>query len=607
MANYRFFGSTSGPASPLSYSGPYIAGLNWETSLPGQWFAGYWWWVCPSGQNTTPVKCALWGVTSGSAGTLVPGSVVTSGTLTAGQWNYIPLATPIPVSVGTQYVAAIGSSGSPNNFPDTQHVFGSGDASSAGLTVGPLFAFGDATRGGTNGGYGVPQGPFTTSGSDPSVTFPNLGDLSDNLWVDVQVTDQAPANYSGTYRLWPNKPGASPTTGLDNAQNFTLATEIRFSQPVTVSWLWFWSGAGAHSLPTWAGIYPAAGTPGVTGPLAANASPSWLTASGSAASAGGGWVKCAVTAVLPAGAYKATVYNSAGTGGPWSSREYGYWLTGAGSAGISGFGPISAPANGSAGNAYVYTGNGATTPPFANGIIEPANGTFATDNSLASGTVQYPYNAADYTKDAGTPAGAIAECFWVDLEVSPVPVSPFTQPAPVRGRSGARKGGCGGITSGAPRQPRPSPFRQPPPAKGLQAARTGSAHGSPGAPRQPFPSPFRQPAPVRGCPSARKGTAGGITTGSPRLPRPSPFRQPPPVKGLQAARSGRWAGPTGGAPRTPPVPSPFRQPGPVRGAMSATRGRQQGSPGAPVFALRPILVTLGRSRLPWSLGHARNR
>ena len=99
MGTYRLFPSTDGPSSPVSYSGPFLAGvLFWVTS--NCWFEGYWWWVCPSGQSTSPQKFALWQVYDAAEGNLVPGSVVTSGTLTAGQWNYVPLPTPLQLSIG---------------------------------------------------------------------------------------------------------------------------------------------------------------------------------------------------------------------------------------------------------------------------------------------------------------------------------------------------------------------------------------------------------------------------------------------------------------------------------------------------------------------------
>ena len=73
------------------------------------------------GSPRQPQKFALWSVYNVGIGTLIPAATVTSGTLTAGQWNYVPLATPIPLSIGACYNACTGFSGS---FPDTQNQFG---------------------------------------------------------------------------------------------------------------------------------------------------------------------------------------------------------------------------------------------------------------------------------------------------------------------------------------------------------------------------------------------------------------------------------------------------------------------------------------------------
>jgi hypothetical protein len=93
MSTYRLFPSASGPSSPVSYSGPFIAGVVFEVNIGAIWLEGYWWWVCDSGQSTAPQTFALWQQASAEAGMLVSDATVTSGTLTAGQWNFIPLST----------------------------------------------------------------------------------------------------------------------------------------------------------------------------------------------------------------------------------------------------------------------------------------------------------------------------------------------------------------------------------------------------------------------------------------------------------------------------------------------------------------------------------
>ena len=175
------------------------------------WFQGYWWWVCETGQSTSPVTCALWQADEAKAATLVPGSVVTSRELAAGQWNWISLETPLPLSIGAagpqegvaEYVAAIGCNGA---FPDTNNSFGSGGPYSAGIISGPLSAF-SAQSGTLPSPFGTDQGAFSVAGSDPS-TVPPLEGSNDNFWIDVQVTDTAPVGAS--YRLWPGYPTIPP-------------------------------------------------------------------------------------------------------------------------------------------------------------------------------------------------------------------------------------------------------------------------------------------------------------------------------------------------------------------------------------------------------------
>ena len=97
MTTYRLMDGASGrpgvgssgtqpPSAGTSYSGDYLAGIVFNVNQGNLWFQGYWWWVGGSGQDTTALKFALWQQTSsggGGGGTLVPGRVVTSGTLTA--------------------------------------------------------------------------------------------------------------------------------------------------------------------------------------------------------------------------------------------------------------------------------------------------------------------------------------------------------------------------------------------------------------------------------------------------------------------------------------------------------------------------------------------
>ena len=160
---YRLFPSTNGPSSPVSYSGPFMAGILFKVTTGGCWFDGYWWWVSPSGQSTSAQKFALWSVYNGGVGTLIPAATVTSGALTAGQWNYVPLATRIPLAIGACYNACTGLSG---NFPDTQSQFGSGEPYSAGIVNGPLSAFSDQS-GSLAAPFSMSQGVFSVGRVGP--------------------------------------------------------------------------------------------------------------------------------------------------------------------------------------------------------------------------------------------------------------------------------------------------------------------------------------------------------------------------------------------------------------------------------------------------------
>lgn len=424
MTNWRLFPSTSGPASPSAFSGSFISAMGFTLSKGGCFFTGYFWWVCGTGQATAPVKCALWSVTTNSpSGVLVPGSVVTSGTLTAGAWNFIPLAAPIPLAPGldpttstngSAYVAAVGCNGS---FPDTNGFWGTGGPGIGGIAQGPLFAYsGLASGGGTAPGpFGIPQGLFTVSESDPSAGMPGSGSNVDNFWVDVQISDTAPAAYAGTWRLWPNKYDANSSTEIDSAVNYTVATEIDLTAACVLANVWCYSASGAASLPTRADVWSIA-----TGlPVASILSPVWLLPGGGAGSAGAGWMSAAFAAntILPAGSYRVGVYNANGTGGQWGARDAGtnYWGNGgSGGVGENGIiaGPLSAPSQPLAASGWLYNASApGATPPYSSGTAISAQPVFG---QLPSGLVDFPQLYAPNT-------GTTTQNYWVDLEVTPAP------------------------------------------------------------------------------------------------------------------------------------------------------------------------------------------
>ena len=340
--------------------------MAFKVTTGGCWLDGYWWWVCNSGSPTSAQKFALWQMYGGGVGALVSGSVAMSGALTAGQWNYVPLAQPLPLAIGTQYVAATGFTGS---FPITSGQFGSGGLYSAGITSGPLFAYSDGS-GSAPAPY-TAQGTFGTQGSDPSVSVPTGGSGSSNFWMDVQVdTNPAPGT---SYRLWPSYPNITGQPSNDAGQQ-TTGTEFKLSEPCTLDNIWFYSPPGVSVLPSRCAIWDVSTQTVVAG--TDNTSPSWSGAAGS------GWVACAYSGVtLPAGDYKTTIYY--GGGSKFYMETVDYFSSGAGVNGITA-GPLTCP-------------NTANATP-------PGNSTYQ------NGPFSYP-DTFDGEDDG--------ENRWVDVEVTP--------------------------------------------------------------------------------------------------------------------------------------------------------------------------------------------
>jgi hypothetical protein len=329
MATYRLFSTTNGPSSPVSWGGSFLAGVLFQVTKGGVWLDGYWWWVCNAGQSVAAQKFALWVVYADGAGTLIPAATVTSAPLTAGQWNYIPLSAPLPLSIGACYNACTGFS---DSFPVTNNQFGSGEPYAAGIASGPLSAFSDLS-GTSPAPFSMDQGAFGTADTDPAVNMPAVGSNSANFWMDLQVTDTAPAGTS--YRLWPNYPTIPSTTNGDYLEQ-TFGTEFGLSEPCALNNIWFYSppSVSPAALPTRCAIWNVKTQQVVSG--TDNSSPSW------SGTAGSGWVACSYSGVtLPAGDYKATVYTPGGSDNFYQETEE-YWGTGAGANGIVS-GPLTAP------------------------------------------------------------------------------------------------------------------------------------------------------------------------------------------------------------------------------------------------------------------------
>jgi Domain of unknown function (DUF4082) len=372
----------NGPGSPAAFSGSFQAGLITKVTASALWMQGYYWWV-PAGGDTGAQKFATWQLTNTGGGVsqvLVPAATVTSGTLTAGQWNLVPLAAPIGLSAGVPYTITTAWT-AVHGFPDVASQFGSGQPYAAGITNGPLFAYSDQ-------GASAPepftsnynQGLFGTSVSDPAVSMPVTGDSSSNFFIDLLVSDTAPAN--PVYRLFPSQP--YPVNFVpDTADNFTLGTEFSLSQPCSLNAVSFYSLAGTTQLPTEIGIWAVSGQTLIASTHVT--SPSWSGAAGS------GWVDHTYGSppVLPAGDYKVTMLNSAGTPVIWNSTTNGYWGAGPGASGITS-GPLSAPSTATA--------------------TSPGQSTYNLGASFV-----YPTTYADVAAGAN---------YWLDVQVSPVTASP---------------------------------------------------------------------------------------------------------------------------------------------------------------------------------------
>lgn len=386
MATYRLMDGVSGrpgvgssgtqpPAAGVTYSGNFISGLAFQVTQGNIWFQGYWSWVPTTVNSTAAQKYALWQITGSVAGTLVPNSVVTSGTLTAGAWNYTPLTTPLLLSPQFPYMAATGING---NFPETQNQFAATQPYASGITNGPLHAFASAEA----GGYALHQSLYSVAGTDPSLSMPAVNDADDLLWLDVQVTDQAPTG--PTYRAFPNLPSAgAPGTGATNNAVFgayTLGMEFSLTQPCMLQKIWHFSPPGVTILPTRCGIWNVGTQIEVVN--TDNSSPSWSGAAGS------GWVYCnysgAGVTLNPSVNYKVSTFYGVATGN-WFAASTTFWDTGDFMANGLTSGPLVVPGNSTASPGQ-NSWNNSTTWTYPNTSTDPENDWIDVEvSSLTSG------------------------------------------------------------------------------------------------------------------------------------------------------------------------------------------------------------------------------
>lgn len=338
---------TRPPAAATGLVAPYTVGTCFKVTR-ACWLEGYWWWVTSSGgQPSGAQKFCLWSAnrdgSAGRRGSVIPAATITSGALSPG-FNYVPLSSPIPLTIGWTYLVVTGWA-SGTGIPYSPNQFGAGKPYSGGIVNGPLTGFSDQDGSGPDP-FANFQCAYDRTTGDPATAFPTTDDAGGfNGWIDVQVTDVAPAG--STYRLFPSLEGWQQGTPPDynaptETQGYVIGNTFTLSRQARLLKLWWLSAPAAVALPTRCAIWDVQTQTTVSG--TDNASPAWLNESGGAGSAGGGWVYCDYSAsgiVLPPGRNMiAAAYHDAGV--LWRSYSIPFWGTG----GISGGPAIVLGANG---------------------------------------------------------------------------------------------------------------------------------------------------------------------------------------------------------------------------------------------------------------------
>lgn len=191
MTTYRLWPATSGPANGTADATAYTLGVEFEISAPAE-LAGYFVWTA-SDQDTGARSFRLYSVDAGGlTGSAVAGSDVTSGVLTAGQWNYVPLAAPIALTAGQRYRACQLVPAVAVPYSSTGLYWSTGPGS-AGITNGILTAPRRADA------EGLLQGQFNVGAV---MTFPANEFNATNYWVDVLVDDGAGPADAGASMMW---------------------------------------------------------------------------------------------------------------------------------------------------------------------------------------------------------------------------------------------------------------------------------------------------------------------------------------------------------------------------------------------------------------------
>jgi hypothetical protein len=323
VTTYTLFPSASGPGASTEISA-IVLGKGFDVTSGGLYLQGCGIWRCDSNQPGSG-NYVIWQATGPEAGAEIPSTLISASGEITGQFNYTDYAAAIPLSQGVPYYLQRGLAG---YFPDTANYFDSGGTAPGGIVNGPLNGYSDNT--GTNADpWGNPNGSFSTVGSDPTAAFASSGNNGYNPWLTPVITTIAPGN--ATSRLWPTYP--KPIGASINSQtiDYTLATQMAFSQAVTPQRLWFYSPPTAAVLPTKCLIYDISTTSIVSGSV--NSSPSW------SGTAGSGWVSCDYTTsglniASTGNTYAPAVYYTGGS--EWFVAQTDWWSGGGpGSSGLT--------------------------------------------------------------------------------------------------------------------------------------------------------------------------------------------------------------------------------------------------------------------------------
>lgn len=175
MTVYTIWDGTTPPGTTSTVTGPRTDGLLITVTEGGFQLEAVAFYV-PAAETEldgTQYTAIVWTTTSGTAPDTELATQAGTGTFTPGEYNWITLAVPVPVSPGVFYEAAVSS---PDMIQFVHNYWGFGGAGSGGAVSGPVAVPGYSAAPGNN-----------QQGSAPSAaTFPAA---STGSWygIDVQV------------------------------------------------------------------------------------------------------------------------------------------------------------------------------------------------------------------------------------------------------------------------------------------------------------------------------------------------------------------------------------------------------------------------------------